>query len=424
MRRLKVLLSAYACAPGTGSEPGVGWNVACELAKGHEVWVITRANNRPAIDAALKQARGPVPHFVYFDLPAWARWWKRGPRGVHLYYYLWQLGAFFLARRLHRECRFDVVHHVTFVKYWAPSFLAWLPAPFVWGPVGGGESVPRPLWRSLGVAASVYETVRTLARWAAERDPFVRQTARRSVLALATTEQTARRLHRLGARTVAVLGESGLSRSEYLAFSPGPVDPGAGIRFVSIGRLVHVKGYHLSLQAFGRARISGAHYLLIGDGPERRRLEGMARHLGIAQQVQFLGQLPRPQALDILKQTDIFIHPSLHDSGGWACLEAMAAGKPVICLDTGGPATQVTADTGIKIRPDTPARVVRRLAAAMRLLGSDARLRATLGRQARRRISERYLWETKYHVLTTVYREVVERARPGMPKASPLVASP
>jgi hypothetical protein len=76
-----VLLSAYACEPGKGSEPGIGWNLARHLAEHHEVWVLTRTNNRPAIEAEL--ARNPVPglHFVYHDLPPWARFWKRGQRG-------------------------------------------------------------------------------------------------------------------------------------------------------------------------------------------------------------------------------------------------------------------------------------------------------------------------------------------------------
>src|SRR6266571_2530702 len=125
-KRLKILISAYACEPGEGSEPGVGWNVAVEAARRHEVWVITRANNRRVIEAEL--ARNPIPtlQMVYHDLPRWTRWWKRGARGTRLYYYLWQLALYPVIRRLDRKIRFDVTHHVTFVNYWMPSLL---PAP-------------------------------------------------------------------------------------------------------------------------------------------------------------------------------------------------------------------------------------------------------------------------------------------------------
>src|SRR5439155_25552362 len=122
-QRLRVLLSAYACEPGAGSEPGVGWNWARQVSRSHEVWVLTRANNRLAIESALAEDPIDGAHFVYFDLPRWLRFWKKGQSGVRLYYYLWQVGSYCVARRLHRELNFHVVHHVTFVKYWMPSFL-------------------------------------------------------------------------------------------------------------------------------------------------------------------------------------------------------------------------------------------------------------------------------------------------------------
>src|SRR5271165_364129 len=80
-----ILLSAYACEPGRGSEPEVGWMWATELAAaGHEVWVITRTVNRITIETALaKQPRSGL-HFAYYDLPPRARRWKRGAHGVHL----------------------------------------------------------------------------------------------------------------------------------------------------------------------------------------------------------------------------------------------------------------------------------------------------------------------------------------------------
>ena len=92
-RRLRILLSAYACEPNKGSEPGIGWRWALGLAHaGHEVWVITRANNAGAIEHALAGRRNAGLQFIYYDLPGWARGWKRGARGVRTYYVLWEWG--------------------------------------------------------------------------------------------------------------------------------------------------------------------------------------------------------------------------------------------------------------------------------------------------------------------------------------------
>lgn len=398
--RLRVLISAYACEPGRGSEPGVGWNVAIAMARYHQVWVLTRASNRAAIEAEI--AVHPVPNlrFAYYDLPRWAAWWKRGDQ---LYYYLWQLGAFGAARRLHRQVRFEIAHHATFVKYWAPSFVARLPVPFVWGPVGGGESAPRAFWRDFGFRGRCYEQLREVARRIGELDPLVRVSARRSCVALAATAETGRRMQLMGVRSVAILPAVGLGRDDFRQLEGPSCVCSETVRFVSIGNLLHLKGFHLGLRAFAAAGVPDSEYWVVGDGPERRRLVSLARSLGVEGRVTFFGRLPRGQALGKLQASAVLIHPSLHDSGGWVCLESMAAGKPVICLDLGGPALQVTPETGYKVDAKTPNQAVHDMSVAMRRLAEDANLRRRMGEAARRRVHDEFNWERKAAALDAYY---------------------
>ena len=100
--KLKVLVSAYACEPDKGSEPGVGWNWAKQIAKFAETWVITRTNNRETIEKELHKNPISNLHFVYVDLPKSMRFWKKGQRGVHLYYYFWQFAAYIKVKNLPR----------------------------------------------------------------------------------------------------------------------------------------------------------------------------------------------------------------------------------------------------------------------------------------------------------------------------------
>src|SRR5271167_4738650 len=113
-KRLKVLISAYACEPDRGSEPADGWYWSLQMRRFHDVWVLTRSNNREPIERV--GTEGKDIHWVYVDLPKWLRFWKKGSRGVQLYYYLWQIAAYFTGRRLYRQHRFDIIHHVTFGK--------------------------------------------------------------------------------------------------------------------------------------------------------------------------------------------------------------------------------------------------------------------------------------------------------------------
>src|SRR5215472_13472456 len=97
----RILFSAYACEPDKGSEPAVGWNWAVETARlGHEVWVLTRSNNRTAIEHH-DLSRERNLNFLYYDLPWWVRRLKRcfGDVGVVVYYWLWQWFAMTFIRK-------------------------------------------------------------------------------------------------------------------------------------------------------------------------------------------------------------------------------------------------------------------------------------------------------------------------------------
>jgi glycosyltransferase involved in cell wall biosynthesis len=408
--RRRILLSAYACEPDKGSEPGVGWNQAKQAARFNEVWVLTRRNNAELIRRELSRNPLPNAHWCYYDLPRWLYFWKKGQRGVHLYYYLWQIGAYFVAKRLHAKIGFDLVHHVTFVNYWMPSLLALLPAPFIWGPVGGAESISRPLLRGFSQRGKAYEMLRLLARWRGEHDLLLRATARRARIALATTHETAQRLSRLGCQDVRLSAAIGLSEKEISQLSVHPLRVGP-VRFVSVGRLLDWKGYHLSLTAFAktRARLPASSYWLIGEGPARKRLEQLARGLHVSESVQFWGALPRSLVLEKLADCDILVHPSLHESGGCACLEAMAAGRSVVCLDIGGPSVLVTTETGIKVPAESPGQVTESLAQAMLRLADNPHLRRELSIAARRRAQRLFAWDQRGEVLQRLYREAADR---------------
>lgn len=402
---MRILVSAYACEPGKGSEPGVGWNWVKQIARFHEVWVITRANNETLIREEVERNPMPNVHWIFYDLPYLLRFWKKGERGLRPYYYLWQYGIYLTAKRLTKEIKFDVTHHLTFVNYWLPSFLAMLPIPFVWGPVGGGESAPRKFRLAFSPKGRVYESARDLARGVARWDPFLHQTARRAKLGLATTRDTETKMRALGCRNVVLYSEAGLSEDDILRLAALPQHREAPFRIVSIGRLLHWKGFDLGVRAFARLarELPNSEYWIVGDGPERIRLWNLARELGVDERVFFWGAMSRQLALDRLLDCDVLLHPSLHDSGGWVCLESMAAGRPVVCLDLGGPAVQVNDETGIKVVAQSPEQAVEDLSGALARLGRDPQLRAKLSLGGRQRVKEVFSWNRKGEWMNEVY---------------------
>ena len=184
----------------------------------------------------------------------------------------------------------------------------------------------------------------------------------------------------------------------------------SAFRIISCGRLLNWKGFDLGLRAFSRVQndFPNCQYDIVGDGPERGNLERLAATLGIADKVRFLGGLPQAEVFAQFKESDVLLHPSLHDSSGWVCVEAMAAGCPVVCLDWAGPGVLVGDDTGIKVSPRNRAAAVRGLAEALRRLARDTSLRTTMAAAAVRRVKAHFLSERKADSLSSLYQAALE----------------
>lgn len=128
-------------------------------------------------------------------------------------------------------------------------------------------------------------------------------------------------------------------------------------RFVTIARLRPSKNVSGLLEAFARVVSSGPGrdtLTIIGDGPERVRLEGQARGFGLEDQVRFLGECDREAVRDELGRAHGFVLPSHHETFGVVLLEAMATGLPVVATASGGPEDLVTPDTGLLVPPGDP----------------------------------------------------------------------
>ena len=409
---MRILLSAYACGPNHGSEPGVGWGAAMSLAAHAEVHVLTTFESRESIQSEIAAGRVPETlRFHFYDLPGGAWWWKHGHgRGIQFHYALWQRLAGRVVRRLHKEFCFDAAQHVTFVRYWSPSCLRNSGIPYVFGPVGGADCPPRELVEAYSPRRRFKEILRHAFHWLGEHSPATRQTLRRAAHVFAATPRTMVRCKELG------VPEGRLSLCQAIALSDGELKTLGSLPrpdklvFFTLGRLDPLKGYDFALKAFASARIPDSRLLLIGGGSDEERLRSLGEKLGIADRVEITGFLPRKGALDAIAQGSVLLHPSHLDSGGTAVLESMAAGRPVICLDLGGPALLVDEMCGFKISSEPSDRIVDDIANAMKSL-SGLVLRRSMSEAARERASSAFHWSDRGKKYFDMLAECAERGK-------------
>lgn len=347
---MKILLSAYACEPNKGSEPGVGWNWAIELAKlGHQVYVITRANNEPSITSALEEKPYNNLNFIYYDLPKWLRWWKKGGRGVHLYYFLWQIGIYSIVKNLTKKHLFDVIHHVTFVSVRQPSFLGLLGIPFIFGPVAGGERAPMQLRKSFPLRGKLTDGLRDLINAWVKFSPLMRLTFHTAKTIYVTSEDTLRLIpKKYQAKTFVKLA---IASDHPLMASVKSAQYNGSPRVLYVGQLKYWKGGHFALRSFAvlLKQFSDARFTVLGKGQDKSWLKNISFELDIDHAVEWLEWLPREEIDEVYQKHDLLLFPSLHDSGGMVVLEAMRNGLPVVCLNLGGPGVIVDDSCGCVI---------------------------------------------------------------------------
>ena len=181
---------------------------------------------------------------------------------------------------------------------------------------------------------------------------------------------------------------------------------------VTVAHLAPRKRHAIVLRALARLRADRGmtpDYLVIGDGPCRPALEQLARELGIAAQVRFLGQLPHAQALAELPSCDVFAMAGVEEPFGVAYVEAMAAGLPAIGgRGEGGPEDIAAAGEGmLLVQPGDEAELADALA---RLLG-DRTAAARLGAAARATVERSFTWDRCGAVTVDAYDEALRSAR-------------
>ncbi len=407
---MKILLVVYSCAPNSGSEDGVGWNMLHTLSLHHEVVVVTRGEFREQLESENLQEQGHDLRFVYVNNPVSRDSFINKKLLFQPLYYLWQLRAARKVRKITSEEPFDIVQHVNWIRCWTPSaIMGAASGKLVWGPVGGVESLPREFLKGWQFGRAG-ETMKKLVVQSSRFDPFVRSLARKATVGLATTRESQQYMEGLGCPTE-LLSEIGLTPEdvEYLSQLDGPTDANS-IRFISMGRVLGWKGFHYGIEAFARANIPNSEYWIIGDGPARSKLEKLVAELGVQDRVKFPGKLKRRECLEQLARCHVLVHPSLRDSGAWVCVEAMAASKPVICLQAGGPGVNVTPDTGTIVPADSPEQVIEDIAAAMTLYASDPELLKSQGEAGLARVKDCFTWEKKHQALLQIYNRILGTA--------------
>jgi len=431
MSRLRTLVLGPDCNPEGVSIPYVTYSHAAALAELNDVTLVVRS----PVENAVRRAKAPFRSIEVVRMPQLERiydWSFRrifksnfASQAVTAFGYPFALAFEWYAWRQLRERilagEFDVAMRIVPMTAVLPSpfafFLRKGPIPFVIGPINGGL----PFVEGFSQAANQREWIsrfRDLYRFL----PFARSTYRNAAAIIAASSQTYAEFAAYRDKLF-FLPEPGIARTLCYENSRS-AEPGAKLELIFVGGLIPCKACDLGLRAAAHLlRSDLAHFTILGDGPERNRLEQLARSLGIDQAVSFCGWVSHAEVLNRLRSADVMVFPSVRDFGAGVVFESLASGAVPVVADFGGPGDIVRPEVGYKVPLTNETDFVARMEKILMELANDRHGLERLRQQGLAYVRESLTWEAKAEATTRILRWAVRQGpKPDFPPPKMLAA--
>ncbi len=403
-----ILASAYAVNPFKGSEDGMGWNFICQIARFNKVIAVTRENNRPHIEKYMAANPNEIYQnieFRYFDLPYWMRFWKKGQRGAMLYYWMWQKGIISFIRN--QKIEFDIVHNLNFHNDWTPSYLWKLDKPFVWGPVGHHPQIPNEVLAHYPLKYKIKEKLTWLVKnyfW--KISPALKSTTRNANTVLCMNKSAQEVLHLQQKHQVI---PSVASEDFGINANNGSTEK---FTLLSIGRLVPLKGFDLTIEAYAQfleslspEKKNQTELIIVGSGPELCSYKELVSKYKIQEYVQFREWMDRKELIDIYRNSSAFLFPS-HEGAGMVVSEALSFSLPVICLNNSGPGEFIDSTCGIAVQMEGYQETIKSLSKAITRLFQNPEVQKQMSLSARKKFEQYFHWDKRGEQLNLIYQNI------------------
>jgi len=419
--RMKIILSVFECNPFRGSDSYVGWSYTVNVARYHEVFALTRAENQADIERYFSENTDPVRtriHFIYIPrAKLFSKYVYRLNRhaGFLGSYFMWQRSALQAAKKLCREHDIALCHHISIADFRCTGYLWKTGKPFIYGPVGGAQVIPDCLTPySHGYEKS--ERFRTIMNQLCPSFPGYCRALRHAAVVYSSNDETTACLSakmrsvdrdKLIQMTELCVDEQYICQRDSLRKITGDM-----VHIIVSGRLIYRKGVSLLLDAICRIQTVQPYIVdIYGEGDQKDKLLDQVKKNGITDFVKFHGKVSFEEMQNRYREADIYVLPSLRETTGTAVFEAMANKLPVVSLKQNGVKHIVEPDMGILVDIKSTEQVLDDLANALKCLIENPKLRQDMGQAGYRKIREQFTWSERARTMSGVYEQICLKER-------------
>ncbi len=334
---MKIFVSAYACEPNLGSEIGVGWHWVLEMSKYFELWVLTRESNRKNIEPWIAEHPEYCGiHWLYYDLPKWARWWKKGLRGVRTYYNLWQVFGDRIVKRTMQENDIHVFHHLTYGNaMWQVSRYG-QHQHFIWGPIGGLETIPEEFSCHYGLVERLWAWMRRMYVKTLPVNRSFQKRCESAQLIFCKTMET-QSLIPAKCRHKSIL-MTDVACDEEKTTAMYMQEASDVTKFITVGRLDAWRGFDLVIEAFDKLalEVPDVELCIVGEGRDKSRLDRLISKMQSKTKVRMAGEVSSETYRTLVQECHVVVNAAIKEGAVTVAFDAISFGKPLVCIETGG----------------------------------------------------------------------------------------
>ncbi|MFC6860087.1 glycosyltransferase family 4 protein [Zunongwangia atlantica] len=408
---LKILISAYACSPHTGSEPGMGWNWCSSIARYCEVHIITEGEFREYIEEAQKTLpHASNMHFYYNPVSENIRnmCWNQGDWRFYGHYKKWQYKTYELAVDIVKKQNIDILHQLNMIGFREPGYLWKIKhIPLVWGPIGGLKQFPVKYLKGAGVKYQIFNRLKNFLNiYQLRCDARVNKTLERADVLISSIPDSYEALKKYKNKDSVIIPETGSFSSNINVSSEKFFTKQLDLLWV--GKFDFRKQLPLALKSIAQTSNPNIILHVFGGGSKEQEYKAkqMVATLGIKKQVVFYGIQPNDVVLTKMRQMQLFFFTSINEDTSTVVLEAISNQLPVLCFDACGFGAVVDDKIGVKISLSSPEESVVEFASRLNYLFKNRSLLKEMSNNCIERQLE-LSWDNKAKKVVALYKRAL-----------------
>ena len=409
---MKILINAYACSPGMGSEPGMAWNWVSNLAKSCELHIITEGEFREKIETVVSTLeQGGNMHFYYNPVSEKIRkmCWNQGDWRFYKYYREWQWKTYLMAKDICQKEHIDILHQLNMIGFREPGYLWKLSeengVPFVWGPVDAKDKFPVAYLDGAGLKTKLFMRLKNFLTGIQLRySKRVLLAARQSSVIFSASSNSQRSFKKYMNIDSPLLNETGCYVQDHPIVDKTDKET---FDVLWVGKMDFRKQLALALQTVAKSENNKLRLHIMGGG-DAESYQSLAKSYGIADKCIWHGAVSHDEVQDIMQKSDIFLFTSVAEGTPHVVLEAISNNLPVVCFDTCGQGDAVNDKVGRKIPLSFPCQSVSDFAKLLNELEDNRSLLKQLSENCKERQQE-LSWEEKAKTMMEWYEKILRK---------------